>query len=333
MDRGNAATIHLPYLRRNSLIARLGTLPPTRRWWLSLDFESLSLYLSFLFNERAKRCVETSDVVATFYPTDSLLFSRYSARRGVPSLYHCNGWGGPSILCWKRFFKYDRSSVYIAISETTKREIERRAENPLEGVVTFGVPEEFYDLKSDKSGDRTILFVGRVEVHKGVFQILEIYRELVEKYPLKLIFVGEGAALSALKSKATRYGWNDVEFSGAIPHRRVAEYLKRASLFLAPSEYESGFTSILEAMAAGIPVVASDIPAAREMAGGSTVLLPRPDLEAWVTAAERLLNDDTYREEVIERQKKRAEDYRYDVKVKEFESYLEEAVSRGPRGI
>jgi glycosyltransferase involved in cell wall biosynthesis len=82
------------------------------------------------------------------------------------------------------------------------------------------------------------------------------------------------------------------EFHHRVPPRRAAAIFRHADLLLAPSREPEGFgLPVLEAMASGVPVVASDISCFRGFAAESAVLVPPADEAAFAEAARRLLSD------------------------------------------
>jgi len=79
-----------------------------------------------------------------------------------------------------------------------------------------------------------------------------------------------------------------------VPPRTVARALRRCDLLLFPSRAEEGFgLPLLEAMASGVPAVASKIPSAVEISGGAAALAPVAEPEAFARAARELLGDST----------------------------------------
>ena len=68
-----------------------------------------------------------------------------------------------------------------------------------------------------------------------------------------------------------------------------------AAVFAFPSRHEGFGLPVLEAMSQGAPVVASDIPAIREVAGGAARLVPPGDVEGWTDALDELLSDEAAR--------------------------------------
>jgi glycosyltransferase involved in cell wall biosynthesis len=77
----------------------------------------------------------------------------------------------------------------------------------------------------------------------------------------------------------------------------VPDVVAAADVFVFPSRYEGLGGSLLEAMALGVPVVASDVPAIREIvgAGPAGILVPVDDVDAWASAVRSLLDDPAQR--------------------------------------
>lgn len=313
--------IELPYINRASLLARIGAIP---WWWWRVDFESVSLFVSFLFNKDAKKKLDDCDVIATFYPTDSLLFSRYAINKGIPALYHCNGWYGPPIICWKRFFKYDKSQVYLATSIITREKMEQISGIRFDGIITPGIPSYILeDYNKPYKDQKTILFVGRLIEHKGIFNILEIYKNICKDFiNIQLIYVGEGDARQKLEMKIAEEHIKNVKIIGKVPPEEVYFYYKSADIFLSAPEYESFGITVLEAMASGVPVICSDIQALREVTNGTSILLPRDNISEWIREIKKLLNDEKYRVMIEKKQRKQAEKYRWEEKASDFENYI-----------
>lgn len=103
------------------------------------------------------------------------------------------------------------------------------------------------------------VFVGRLTVEKAPEFLLDTWMSVLEQYPSsRLLFVGEGEKRAMLQAKARRAGVSDsVIFRGWVDN--VDEYLKAADVFLLPSTNEGMSIALLEAMALGLPVVASRV--------------------------------------------------------------------------
>jgi glycosyltransferase involved in cell wall biosynthesis len=178
---------------------------------------------------------------------------------------------------------FDRVALYLPVAEFVRRKY-----------VEAGFPPEVLRVKSnfawptarrDGPGDY-FLFVGRLSPEKGVRTLVEAWKETTAK----LLVVGSGPEAARLRASATR----NVEFAGPVPQSQVADILRGARAVLSPSLwYEAQPRVILEAYAAGVPVIASRIGGLTELIseGESGLLVPPRDPAAWAEAVERLLDD------------------------------------------
>jgi len=144
--------------------------------------------------------------------------------------------------------------------------------------------------------------VGRFSEEKGHRYLLEAVGNLRRSLPLvRLVLVGYGALEEDLKRRSGELGLQGVvTFAG---ERDSAEVLGGFDVFVQPSLYESQGIAILEAMAAGVPVVASDVGGVRDaVRDGETGLLVPPAAPGPLAAAIlRLLGDQDLRGRVIDR--------------------------------
>jgi glycosyltransferase involved in cell wall biosynthesis len=178
---------------------------------------------------------------------------------------------------------FERIVLYLPVSEFVRRKY-----------VEAGFPPDRLRVKSNFAwptarregpGDH-FLFLGRLSPEKGLQTLVSAWRNT----PAKLLVVGDGSEASRLRDAA---GPN-VEFAGPVPRTQVAEILRGARALLLPSLwYEAQPRVILEAYAAGVPVVASRIGGLPDLVveGGSGLLVPPNDPDAWARAAGRLLDD------------------------------------------
>jgi len=105
-------------------------------------------------------------------------------------------------------------------------------------------------------GKTTLIFVGRLDPVKRIDLFLRAGAQLAAEYDLQLLVVGAGAELSHLEALTAELNLQDqVRFTG--PRRDVERLLKMATVFVQPSRWEGLPLSALEAMAAGLPIVAT----------------------------------------------------------------------------
>lgn len=154
-----------------------------------------------------------------------------------------------------------------------------------------------------------ILYVGSLEPRKNVETLLAAYAEPGPEIP-DLLIAGprDGREAFALNARCTKLGiGHRVHHYGYVSPERLAGLYRSASAVALPSLYEGFGLPVLEAMSAGTPVVASDIPAVREVAGESVLYVSQPlDAGAWRRSL-ALLGEDGVRDELANKAKQQAQ--------------------------
>jgi phosphatidylinositol alpha-mannosyltransferase len=173
------------------------------------------------------------------------------------------------------------------------------------------------DYNDDKIN---ILFVGRLEKagqREGLKYLLRAYRRAKEQFPQsRLIVVAPNKRLRrSYEGAVARWGLRDVVFHDYVPNEDLPPYYKTADIFCAPTTGRESFGIILlEAMAAGKPIVASNIEGYSEVVrDGVEGLLVKPrDNEALASALSHLLRNKPLREKMGAMGRRRAEDYSWE---------------------
>ncbi len=110
-----------------------------------------------------------------------------------------------------------------------------------------------------KSRDKYILFVGRVEQNKGVFDLLNAF-DKIDIPDLSLVYAGDGAALDGLKEAVAKENFRDRVFClGKVPHEKLGKLMRNSFVVVTPtrSEFPEGRCMVaMEALVAGAPVIA-----------------------------------------------------------------------------
>ncbi|MCP4711865.1 MAG: glycosyltransferase [Planctomycetes bacterium] len=158
--------------------------------------------------------------------------------------------------------------ISVCISHSVKRHLVRHAHiSPSRlSVIYYGIncPKFAQAQSADLSEfgftkkHKTLIFVGRLDPVKNIDLILHALSQLasLQKQKLQLLIVGDGPQRPQLETLTKQLNLNDcVHFTGA--RRDVERLLKAADLFLMPSKWEGFGLSAAEAMAAGLPVIAS----------------------------------------------------------------------------
>ncbi len=161
---------------------------------------------------------------------------------------------------------YNRLHGKIAVSESAKKFVSRYYPGDYH-VVPHGVDLEHFStagapLAKFDDGKLNILFVSRLEKRKGLFYLLQAYEEVKREFPQsRLIVVGSGDKLQQKYEEwVAERKLQDVVFAGYVSYDDLPRYYHTADIFCAPAIGKESFGIILlEAMAAGKPIVASDI--------------------------------------------------------------------------
>jgi 1,2-diacylglycerol 3-alpha-glucosyltransferase len=148
--------------------------------------------------------------------------------------------------------------------------------------------------------EELLLYVGRLSKEKGLDLILHAFVRIIAERPsVRLLLLGEGPYKHALESKARRLGLSErIIFGGGIPHEEVPNYVSAADLFVFSSLTDTQGLVLLEAMTAGIPVVAVEAPGPADvLSEGGGLLVPATEVD-FSNAVLTLLADEACRSEM-----------------------------------
>ena len=147
-----------------------------------------------------------------------------------------------------------------------------------------------------------ILYVGRLSAEKNLGTAIAAAAKLSRRWPLRLTFIGAGPLESELRCLAAQ-ACVTADFPGVLDHRRLPARYQDADVFVLPSFTEGHPKVLLEAMASGLPCVASDCTGNRSLlTDGETGLLFDPgDADALASRLERLFADPAFARRLGER--------------------------------
>lgn len=157
----------------------------------------------------------------------------------------------------------------------------------------WGIVPRNPPLAPRKSDTITLLTVSALLPVKGLDLLLAAMAQ-AQDGRLRLRCVGDGPCRASLMDQAHVLGLAErVEWVGWVPHDRVVEHYAAADLFVHPSWWEAQGVAVLEAMAAGLPVISTDVGAAPEaiQMTGSGVLVKPGDVGALTTAINRVVEN------------------------------------------
>jgi len=106
-----------------------------------------------------------------------------------------------------------------------------------------------------------------------------------------LDIVGEGELRKTIETLIQKYNLQNVHLHGQKTGRELLEFYKSADIFVLPSLKEGISNAMLEALAAGLPIVATDLPEMREILGECGVLIQDPNATNYAKTLDALLSD------------------------------------------
>ena len=227
---------------------------------------------------------------------------------------------------------YRRLAGRIAVSDEARRTVEGALGNHLR-VIPNGVSVGLFSSLGEPTGS-AVLFVGRFEPRKGARVLIEAFPLLKQRRPdATLIMVGEGSERRACEAAVPEALREDVMFVGRVEPWELAQAMGQAAVVAVPSLGGESFGIVLlEGMAAGRPVVASDIPgyAAVLRDGVDGVLVPPGDAAALASALASVLEDRDRALAMGRSGRERAKRYDWRVVSEEIEAVYVEAAQAAP---
>lgn len=192
-----------------------------------------------------------------------------------------------------------------------------------------------YKLPTDRP---IVLYVGRVDPAKSIGTVIDAFSRVLEQVPeAMLVVVGDGVDLERLK-KLVKYLQIDesVKFLGKVLPPELYDLYKTGEVFVTASETETQGIVLIEAAATGLPIVAVDKGAVREVCqDGKNGFLCKPDGDADGIAAAvvKILQDDDLWRDFSKNSLEIAKKHDFDHTLKRFVEIYEEAIEKKQRGL
>jgi glycosyltransferase involved in cell wall biosynthesis len=217
----------------------------------------------------------------------------------------------------------------IAISESVKASLHKYELIPAKKIIVLTNGIDFLEFNSNMSKNKqevekglVLGTVGRVEKTKGLDYLLNAMPKILERYPdARLEIIGDGSELEHLKilSKKLKIS-NSVFFFGKLVNP-IPSY-NRMDIFILPSILEGFGIVLLEAMAVGIPVVATNVHGIKEVVinGESGILVPPKNADAIADAVFKIIEQPELSEKLIEQGLLRARLFDVQVNLKKLEN-------------
>jgi glycosyltransferase involved in cell wall biosynthesis len=233
----------------------------------------------------------------------------------------------------------------IADSQSTARDLQRIygvPESKIE-VIHFGVDSTFKPQEpraasqyvANKYGVSKdyILTVGTLGPHKNLITLIEALKVLRDRGELsfQLLVVGAKGRKKAQLLEVIRsagFAANNILFLGYVPDEDLPMLYSGSSLFVFPSLYEGFGLPLVEAMACGAPVIASNTSSIPEVVGDAGLLVPPTQPEAFAEAILRVRGDKGLRRAMIEKGLMQAAGFRWDASARRHLACMQTVVMR-----
>jgi len=201
-----------------------------------------------------------------------------------------------------------RCAAFLVPSEATARDCEEYLGLPRDRifVTPLGVDADFASPCPSPAPSPYLLSVGTLEPRKNHLRLIEAYARLSADVPLHLVGKRGWHCEEVIERARTMPG---VEWKGHLPEEQMRAELAGATALVYPSVLEGFGLPVLEAMAAGVPVVTSDVEPLRSIADGAALLVDPHDVDAIAGALERVLGDSALRSRLIASGRLRAAEY------------------------
>ena len=222
-----------------------------------------------------------------------------------------------------------RSDIIIALTKSIRDYLH---ENGFTN--TFIIPNAVDAKKyTNNADDNFILFAGRLSKVKGLPYLIQAFSEISNDYDTDLLLVGSGPDEKGLKKMVRLKNIEDrVHFIPLVDKDKLREYLSKCSIFVLPSLFECMPVTLLEAMASGKPVIASDIPGPKDIIthGKDGFLFKKENVNELKKYLELYLSDGKLRRKIGENARKTVEEkYTFEKIADSYLKLYEELLSGG----
>jgi len=231
-------------------------------------------------------------------------------------------------LYWSTDFALRRAKKIITVSNFTKQDILNfypKARANKISVVHNGYNDDLYKLarnhekikeKLEKYSIESpyFLYVGRLEKKKNIPALIEALSILRDSHPEikeKMVLIGDASfGYDEVKYVIEEFNLNyDVLMPGWVDEEDLPYLFNGASAFIFPSKHEGFGIPILQAMACGVPVAASDIPVFKEVAGDAILYFDHQDKKAIAEAMAEIINNVELHKELTEKGLERVKNF------------------------
>jgi glycosyltransferase involved in cell wall biosynthesis len=231
-----------------------------------------------------------------------------------------------------------RATALVAVSNSAREEISRHLKRPEACLILEGVDlSQFHPVTDEETNklriihglERYVLCVGTLQTRKNHIRLIQAFEEIQDRVPHTLVIAGRGGSGSqAVHDYLVAHPGARVRSIGYVDDSLLPALYAGADLFALPSLWEGFGLPVLEAMACGTPVVASNVAALAEIAGDAAFLVePRSTLEI-AHALYMMLTDTSMRKHFVQLGLQRARMFSWDETARKTVNLYRQIVQR-----
>lgn len=324
-----------------------------------LPVASTGFYFNVRYSREARHLLYTMDVVHVHHPFLSGRLATWHCKpRGIPIVFtnhtrydlYTQAYlpmlpDGAGDVFMKTFIPGFCNTIdrVIAPSEGLKKVLERVGVTNRIDVVPNGVDlsrfrQDIQPIPRDEIGfsdmDTILTYTGRMAPEKNLPFLLRAFNGAAQAYPeLRLLLVGGGPDLENLQDRVEHMGITDkVHFTGRVEYDQVPRYLATADAFVTASVTEVHPLTVIEAMAAGLPVLGIESPGVGDTVtdGRDGFIVPDVDLAAFTARMVRLGTDADLRRRMGQQARRTSEQYSYERTSQRMLEIYREVIANNP---
>jgi glycosyltransferase involved in cell wall biosynthesis len=236
------------------------------------------------------------------------------------------------LVPYKRFILsqvYRNAAKVVVFTKNQKADYSKRyrLKNDQIAVVPNGVENKFYyDKLRTLPKKPKLLFVGRLEAQKNLPLLIDSLNGISTQFMTTIVGIGE--LLPQLEAQVKELGIENIIFAGRAEGKELINYFRLANVFVLSSEREGMPLVLLEALAAGLPIVATDVEGNRDVVkhGKSGLLVPFNDPQKFGKAILQVVISKKKYENMSLASRKQSNDYAWERVVSNFQAIYEEAL-------
>lgn len=301
---------------------------------------AVTMWLSLCLSLPRFRHWQAEVILATWLYPDAVAAVRLGRQLGVPVLMKAHG-SDVNVQCQAPARRRQvvaaaaSSKAVITVSEDLANQLHafginrQRLHTLYNGIdLQRFAPADRAKARADlgiAEADRVLLYVGNLKQSKGVLDLVAALTYLPDGCWQQCVVIGDGEDRSAMEKLAKQAGLaGRIRIAGRLPHEQVGLWMAACDLLLLPSHAEGVPNVVLEAMACGRPVVASDLPGIGEVTPEyAGITAPPQQPQAFASAIESALA----RSWDVKKIRQHAETFSWEQNVERLEALLISAVS------